>query len=263
MLWGQGGAAGRHHVGEPGLVGGDDVDVRLNDDCLTGFGDRLVGEVHAVEQRPFLVEVGFEGVEVFGSVAAEKPAGEASRRPGGVVDGEDQSASHPVVEPLRPGPIHDTGFDQDLVGEAFAAEGVGHRLPRSGCVAELPPAGCFITDTALIEVFDPRRLVRLAEQTLVDRGRSGQDLGEVRTVGRVPGRRCSFSVASLEARGPVDWRQVGFEAAFRFQPSEDVAGTADDPVGGCSHLVDVTATPRRHIRQAVPGGIDTQPAHTT
>ena len=57
-----------------------------------------MGEVEAVEQGAFLVQLSCGGVEVFGSVTGEEPTGEASRRTLVIVDGEDHSVAHPVVE---------------------------------------------------------------------------------------------------------------------------------------------------------------------
>ena len=83
---------------KPDLVGGDGVGVSLDNDRSAGVPDWLSGEVEAVEQRPLLVQLGLGGVEILGAVTFDESPGEPSGPAVWVVDREDHSVAHPVVE---------------------------------------------------------------------------------------------------------------------------------------------------------------------
>ena len=80
------------------MVGGEGVGVALDDDCVALGGDGGAGEVVAVQQLALSVQLGLGAVEVFGSVAFDEAAGETDGSAVLVVDGEDESPSHAVVE---------------------------------------------------------------------------------------------------------------------------------------------------------------------
>ena len=90
-LVGEGGTCDGDGVGHVGLVGGDGVDVALDDDGVAGGDNGGSGEVEPTQQRAFAVKLGLWAVDVLRSVVFDESASEAYRSGVFVVDGEDES----------------------------------------------------------------------------------------------------------------------------------------------------------------------------
>ena len=68
LVVGQGGAHRGDQIGEPGLIGGDHIQIALDDHDLIFAADRFAGFVEAVEQVAFIEQHALRRVEVFGHV---------------------------------------------------------------------------------------------------------------------------------------------------------------------------------------------------
>jgi len=137
LLVGQGGAARRHCVGEPVLVGADDIHVAFHDQGASIAGDGFAGKVEGVQLLTLAIKGRLGRVDVLGFLGGRPGVENAGAKGDGsrevIADGEDEASAESVVKTIRLLIVdHEPGGDQRVAFEAGGAREIVEGGPGIG-----------------------------------------------------------------------------------------------------------------------------------
>ena len=131
LLPGERGAAAGNGVLDAGGVGGDDVEVALDDHRGVLAHDRGAGEIEAEDRRRLVVRGRVGAVQVLRLGVAQGARSESEHVPALVADREHEAIPKPVTGPAAALGVDEPGLDQLVDGGAALA---GH-VPSEGVLA--------------------------------------------------------------------------------------------------------------------------------